>query len=103
MKNGTIIIGGDSGFMTGIFMMGGRMIILGDLGADAAESIIRGEIYVLGEVTSLGKNAVIVDVTDDDKKELKSVLEHYDFKLSDDDYNKFTKIVSESSRPVYGN
>ncbi|WP_461461592.1 GltB/FmdC/FwdC-like GXGXG domain-containing protein [Methanobrevibacter sp.] len=102
MKGGTIIIGGDSGFMSGIFMMGGRMIILGNLGADAAESILRGEIFVLGEVESLGKNAITIDLTDEDKKCLKELLTEYDFNLSDDDYNNFTKIVAESSRPSHG-
>ncbi len=102
MKGGTIIIGGDSGFMSGIFMMGGRMIILGNLGADAAESILRGEIFVLGEIESLGKNAVTVDLTPEDKKSLKELLSQYEFKLSDDDYNNFTKIVAESSRPSHG-
>ncbi|WP_295722887.1 tributyrin esterase [uncultured Methanobrevibacter sp.] len=102
MKGGTIIIGGDSGFMSGIFMMGGRMIILGNLGADAAESILRGEIFVLGEIESLGKNAITIDLTDEDKKCLKKLLTEYDFNLSDDNYNNFTKIVAESSRPLHG-
>jgi len=50
MKNGTIIIGGNSGFMTGLYMMGGQIMVLGDLRKDAGESIIRGKIYVKGEV-----------------------------------------------------
>ena len=31
MKNGTIIIGGNRSFMTGRFMMGSRIVVLGDL------------------------------------------------------------------------
>ncbi|WP_084270680.1 GltB/FmdC/FwdC-like GXGXG domain-containing protein [Methanobrevibacter cuticularis] len=102
MKNGTIIIGGDSGFMSGIFMMGGRIIVLGDLGKDAGESIIRGTIYVRGSVSSLGQNAKLLDIDDNDKKELKTLLSNYDFVLDDDDYDKFRKIVPKSKRPFYG-
>ena len=103
MKNGTVIIGGDSGFMTGIFMMGGRIIVLGDLGRDAGESIIRGAIYVRGSVESLGQNAKLVDIDEEDLNELKTTLSVYDFDLTDEDYNNFRKIVPKSKRPFYGN
>ena len=102
MKNGTIVIGGNSGFMTGIFMMGGRIVILGDVGEDVAESIIRGVIYVKGEVKSLGYNAKIDELTWEDKLELKELLEEYDFDLKEDEYEEFKKIVPESARPFYG-
>lgn len=103
MKNGTVIIGENSGFMTGIFMMGGRIIVLGDLGKDAGESIIRGAIYVKGSVESLGQNAKLVGINENDVNELKSTLNYYDFDLSDDEYKNFKKIVPKSKRPFYGN
>ena len=102
MKNGTIIIGGNSGFMTGIFMMGGRMIILGDVGEDLAESIIRGEIYVKGNISSLGYNAKIVKPTEEDKEILKKDLAKYGFNLSYKELDEFKKVVPESPRPFYG-
>lgn len=103
MKNGTVIVGGDSGFMTGIFMMGGRIIVLGDLGEDAGESIIRGAIYVRGSVKSLGQNAKLVDIDENDLKELSAILTQYDFDLNEKDYKKFRKIIPKSKRPFYGN
>lgn len=102
MKNGTIIIGGNSGFMTGLFMMGGRIIILGDISDDAGESIIRGVIYVKGKIKSLGKNAKVEEVDEDDKKELQELLRHYGFNLDHDEYADFKKIVPLSKRPFYG-
>ncbi|MBU4534642.1 MAG: GXGXG domain-containing protein [Euryarchaeota archaeon] len=102
MKNGTIIIGGNSGFMSGIFMMGGRIIVLGDIAEDAGESIIRGAIYVLGEIKSLGKNAKVVEINEEDKKDLKELLPAYGFDLEDSKYSKFKKIVPRSKRPFYG-
>ena len=89
MKGGTVIIGGNSGFMTGLLMMGGKLIILGDVG----ESIMRGTIYVLGDVKSLGKNAVMKKTTLEDQKELQEILVKYDFELTDIDYTNFKKIV----------
>ena len=94
MKGGTVIIGGNSGYMTGLLMMGGRLIILGDVTDDVGESIMRGSIYVLGSVKSLGKNAMIDEITAEDQEELKEVLTEYGFKLSDEDYANFKKIVN---------
>ncbi|HSQ01658.1 MAG TPA: GXGXG domain-containing protein [Methanobacterium sp.] len=102
MKNGTIIVGGNSGFMSGLFMMGGRIIILGDISDDAGESIIRGTIYVRGSIKSLGKNAKVDELDEDDKMELKELLPKYGFDLGEDEYNTFKKIVPRSNRPFYG-
>jgi methylamine---glutamate N-methyltransferase subunit B len=102
MKNGTIIVGGNSGFMSGLFMMGGKIIILGDISDDAGESIIRGTIYVGGEIKSLGKNAKIEELEEDEREDLKKLLEKYDFQLQKEDYQKFRKIVPRSARPFYG-
>ena len=41
--------------MSGRYMMGGQLIILGDISEDAGESMIRGTIYVKGKIKSLGK------------------------------------------------
>jgi glutamate synthase domain-containing protein 3 len=82
-------------------MMGGCIVVLGDLGRDAGESIIRGVIYVLGEVESLGKNAKLVGVNENDKKEIKSILNSY-FNLNNSEYDNFRKIIPKSKRPFYG-
>ncbi len=62
-------------------MMGGRIIILGDISDDAGESIIRGAIYVRGNIKSLGKNAKVEELDDKDKKELKELLPEYGFQF----------------------
>lgn len=88
--------------MSGLFMMGGRIIILGDISDDAGESIIRGAIYVKGDIKSLGKNAKVEEIDHNDKEDLEELLTTYGFKLTDEDYNKFRKIVPRSKRPFYG-
>ena len=55
---------------------------------------MRGTIYVLGDVKSLGKNAVIKEMTSQDQKELKEVLTEYGFELGNEDYTNFKKIVN---------
>jgi glutamate synthase domain-containing protein 3 len=102
MKNGTIIVGGNSGFMSGLFMMGGRIIILGDISDDAGESIIRGTIYVGGQIKSLGKNAKIEELEDEEREELKEILEKYQFQVDKETCQNFRKIVPRSARPFYG-
>ncbi|NYB52607.1 MAG: tributyrin esterase [Methanobacteriaceae archaeon] len=102
MKNGTIIVGGNSGFMSGLFMMGGQIIVLGDISDDAGESIIRGTIYVGGKIKSLGKNAKIEELEDEEREKLKELLEKYQFQLTPEEYQKFRKIVPRSARPFYG-
>ena len=69
-------------------------MVLGDVTDDVGESIMRGTIYVLGDVKSLGKNAVIKEMTSQDQKELKEVLTEYGFELGDEDYTNFKKIVN---------
>jgi glutamate synthase domain-containing protein 3 len=102
MKEGNIIIGGNSGFMSGLFMMGGRIIVLGDISDDAGESIIRGAIYVKGKIKSLGKNAKIEEINEEDEKELKEILNSQGFNLTNADYKDFKKIIPRSKRPFYG-
>jgi glutamate synthase domain-containing protein 3 len=55
---------------------------------------MRGTIYVLGNVKSLGKNAIMEKTTAEDLKNLEETLTEYGFELSDGDYKNFKKIVN---------
>ncbi|HIO11660.1 MAG TPA: GXGXG motif-containing protein, partial [Deltaproteobacteria bacterium] len=63
MKGGTIIVGGRTGTLTGFMMQRGRMIILGDAGPNLGDSMYDGTIYVGGNITSLGVDAVAGEMT----------------------------------------
>jgi methylamine---glutamate N-methyltransferase subunit B len=65
-KGGTIIVGGDAGMMTGFMMQRGRQIICGNVGPGLGDSMYDGEIYVGGEVASLGIDCVEGEWTDAD-------------------------------------
>ncbi len=97
MKRGEVIIGGSAGIMAGLYMMGGKNIVLGDLEERAGEMMIGGAIYVAGRVESLGRNAVLKEVSRDEACDINRLLELYGF---DGDYS-FQKIVPESRRPIY--
>jgi hypothetical protein len=45
-------------------------------------------------VKSLGKNAVMDEITSEDQDELQEILTEYGFKLADADYANFKKIVN---------
>ncbi len=97
MKRGTVIVGGSTGIMTGLYMMGGEIIVLGNLGDYAGESIIGGRIIFTGNATSLGKNAKIVELDQNEDKVVRMLLEKYGFKTS----SYFKKIVPEKPRPFH--
>ncbi len=94
MKRGTIIIGGNSGIMTGLYMMGGDIVVLGQLGDFAGESMIRGNIFFRGDEPQLGKNAKIMECSQEDRGRLAELLEG----AAPSDLVAFRKIVAENPR-----
>ncbi len=65
-KGGTIIILGSAGANTGFMMQRGRQIICGDAGPGLGDSMYDGDIYVGGDVKSLGVDCVPGEWTDAD-------------------------------------
>ena len=101
MVNGPKIqINGNAGWFAGDNMTKGELIIEGTAGDGAGQGIyggtviVRGSIYVLGDVKSLGKNAIMEKTTLEDQNELKEILTKYGFELTDIDYTNFKKIVN---------
>jgi len=86
MKGGTIVVRGDTGYMTGFMMQRGAMIICGDAGEALGDSMYTGRIFVGGKIAELGNDAVIEPLTDDDQLFLAATLDQaeivngYDFK-----------------------
>ena len=67
-KGGTIIVGGDAGTMTAFMMQRGRQIICGNAGHGLGDSMYDGEIYVAGEVASLGVDCVEAEFGESDQE-----------------------------------
>lgn len=91
MKGGSIVCAGEAGFRAGSMMMGGALVILGDARDALGEYIMDGEIFVAGAVTSLGQDAVLVDLRPDDPEKIAALLARHG--LTHD--GPFQKVVSD--------
>jgi methylamine---glutamate N-methyltransferase subunit B len=91
MKGGTLIVGGDAGYMSGFMMQLGTIIVCGDVADGVGDSMYEGSIFVGGSVASLGADAEVREVTDDDRAALRDALSPFGIDAGGID---FTKIES---------
>jgi glutamate synthase domain-containing protein 3 len=68
LKGGTVLIAGDAGAMTGFMAQAGTILIGGDAGPGLGDSLYEAVIYVGGRISSLGADACIAELGDDDVK-----------------------------------
>jgi len=102
MKGGTIIVGGDTGSFTGFMMQRGRMVICGNAGKNLGDSMYDGTIFIGGEPTSLGVDAVWGEMTDLDRAWLERKLNMYEM-LPKKGIGHFRKIVAGKQLWNYDN
>src|SRR6266699_2488331 len=76
-KGGLIVVGGDTGYMTGFMMQKGTMLICGNAAEGLGDSMYAGTIYVGGNIAQLGNDAVIKEITNEDKSFLSETLTRY--------------------------
>ena len=91
MKGGALIIGANAGFLAGFMMQKGKIIVCGDVGEGVGDSMYEGVIYVGGNVGSLGNDAKIDEVNEDELIEIWATLE----KCGINSKPGFKKIVSK--------
>src|SRR5207248_2429035 len=85
-----LLIGEDAGYMAGFMMQKGTIIICGDVGEAAGDSMYEGRIFVGGKIAGLGNDAVIEEITDEDRSFLAAALSDAGMHPR----QKFRKIVS---------
>ena len=102
MKGGTIIVGEDTGALSGFMMQRGRIIVCGNAGKNLGDSMYDGVIYVGGEIKSLGVDAVPAELTQLDRSWLNRKLKLYDL-LPNEGVEHFTKIVAGKQLWNYDN
>jgi glutamate synthase domain-containing protein 3 len=90
MKGGTLLIGGSCGYMAGFMMQKGRIIICGDAGDALADSMYEGVVFVAGKIEALGNDAVIEELTAEDRTALTNLLATYNVPAP----AAFKKVVS---------
>ena len=61
LKGGTLIVEGDVGYLSAFMTHAGDLIVCGSTGAAFADSLWQGNVWVAGEIRSLGTDATIVE------------------------------------------
>jgi formylmethanofuran dehydrogenase subunit C len=97
LKGGTLAVGGDVGAMSGFMAQAGTLLVGGNAGHGLGDSLYEAVIYVAGSIASLGSDAVIEELTDDDVLDVKELIEVSG--LDHIDPSRVTKVVS--ARQLY--
>jgi glutamate synthase domain-containing protein 3 len=97
LKGGTIAIAGNAGAMTGFMAQAGTILVGGDAGHALGDSLYEAVIYVHGSIASLGADAMVEEMTDDDVLVVKRLVEESGFDHIDPD--RVTKVAS--ARQLY--
>ena len=75
LKGADIVVGGNVGHMSAFMAQAGNLVVLGDAGADLGDSVYEANMYVRGEVESLGADAIQKDMRPEHIRTVGSLLE----------------------------
>jgi glutamate synthase domain-containing protein 3 len=75
MKAGNIVVEGKIGSQAGFMAHSGKIIALGGAGASCADALWQGELWVAGDIESLGVDAVVSEPTAEQVAEVDAILE----------------------------
>ena len=75
MKGGNIVVEGKIGYQSGFMSHAGKIIALGGAGESCADALWEGEVWVAGEVDSLGVDVNVVEPTAEEVAEVDAILE----------------------------
>jgi methylamine---glutamate N-methyltransferase subunit B len=66
LKGGTVAVAGDVGHMSGFMAQAGTILVGGDAGPSLGDSLYETVIYVGGKIASLGSDAQVEELTEQD-------------------------------------
>ncbi len=75
MKGGNIVVEGKIGYQSGFMAHSGRIIALGGAGESCADALWEGEVWVAGEVDSLGVDVDVIEPTAEEVAEVDAILD----------------------------
>jgi glutamate synthase domain-containing protein 3 len=75
--------------MSAFMAQAGRLVVLGDAGADLGDSIYEARLYVRGKVASLGADCIEKEMRDEHKAELAELLAKAGLKASPDEFLRY--------------
>jgi glutamate synthase domain-containing protein 3 len=97
LKGGALAIAGDAGNLTGFMAQAGTILIGGNAGEALGDSLYETVIYVAGSIGSLGADARVTELTEDDVIAVKQLCDQARFEhVSPQDVTKVT-----SARELY--
>jgi formylmethanofuran dehydrogenase subunit C len=79
LKGATLAIAGNAGAMTGFMAQAGTILIGGDAAHGLGDSLYEAVIYVAGDIASLGADAIVGEMSDDDLLEVKELVQAVGF------------------------
>ncbi|MEM7376897.1 MAG: glutamate synthase [Pseudomonadota bacterium] len=74
MKGGDIIVEGKIGYQSGFMSHAGRIIALGGAGESCADALWAGEVWVAGDIDSLGVDAKVVEPEPEEVDDVETLL-----------------------------
>jgi len=74
LKGGTVVVGGDVGHMSGFMAQAGIILVGGNAGDALGDSLYETAIYVAGKIASLGSDAQVEELTDEDVLTVKRLV-----------------------------
>jgi len=74
MKGGNIVVEGKIGYQSGFMAHSGKIIALGGAGESCADALWEGEVWVAGEVDSLGVDVKVIEPTAEEVAEVDAIL-----------------------------
>lgn len=74
MKGGDIIVEGKIGYQSGFMSHAGRIISLGGAGESCADALWAGEVWVNGDIDSLGVDAKLVEPAPEEVEDIEALL-----------------------------
>ena len=75
MKGGNIVVEGKIGYQSGFMAHAGKIIALGGAGESCADALWQGEVWVAGEVDSLGVDVEVIEPTAEEVAEVDAILD----------------------------
>ena len=75
MKAGTIVVEGKIGYQSGFMAHSGKIIALGGAGESCADALWAAEVWVAGDVESLGVDVNVVEPTAAEGAEVDAILD----------------------------
>ena len=96
MKGIDIVVGGSVGNYSAFMAQAGRLVVCGDAGDALGDSLYEAVLYVRGRIKSVGADAHVVALTEEDRRALAALLQQAGFAY---DPSEFKRV--ESMRSLY--